>query len=374
MIDCVQPSFVVVFCLPSFATSHEIHILRLFHFSALRTWILFSLIHSMIGSLRILRKKAPVVLMCLYRTVVPRESVFTAYRNTMDMTKLTASLDPDDTFLCAANFGTWDPSEDEWTEACCRVEADEVTRVHRFVYKKDAKAALAGRLLLRSFFRGALQLSNDSLHFDRTEKGKPYLSQPLQTDHTWNFNISHSGDYVVFGAQRDKLIGVDIMRTDPPNRKSLSEYFKLMKSQFTDKEWIFIQSPVSDREKLRNFYRLWCLKESYVKAIGVGISYSVSRLDFSLPPTVSISSGTAPHITLRIEGQDQDGWDFFEFVIDDHHLGAVARLTLSPMVRPLVNSPVHVLDVTTVMEGLEPLNGLDADLGRQFAAKLKKPS
>ena len=79
----------------------------------------------------------------------------------MDMSMLiTLITNPDASFFCAANFSTWHPSEQEWSECCCRIEASEVARVHRFVYKNDAKAALAGRLLIRSFFREVWQLNS----------------------------------------------------------------------------------------------------------------------------------------------------------------------------------------------------------------------
>ena len=110
-----------------------------------------------------------------------------------------------------------------------------------------------------------------------------------------------------------------------------------------------------------------------MKALGIGIAYSVSQLDFSLPPSITATGVSVP-ITLSIDGIPQHGWDFSEFTIDDSHVGAIACQVGLSMVQPRINSPVPLIDITAVIRGLEPLNELDANLGRQFAAKLEKLS
>ncbi|OQV11763.1 putative L-aminoadipate-semialdehyde dehydrogenase-phosphopantetheinyl transferase [Hypsibius exemplaris] len=274
----------------------------------------------------------------------------------------------------ALNFTHWNPSAEEWSECCSRVELEEITRIQRFVYKKDAKAALAGRLILRHFLTDVLQVKNSSLVFGRGEKGKPFLQSPPQSEHVWDFNLSHSGDFVVLGAEQDALIGIDIMKTDFPRGKNLADYFKLMSSQFSSREWNLIRAPANDTDKLRNFYRLWCLKESYVKALGVGIGYNVSRLDFDLPDKTLVSPESCRHISLSIDSTIQPHWSFTEFVVDEHHVGAVAVQAQAQLTQRERTPEMVFLTMDEIVAKLEPLAESDPELGARFCSKLERPS
>lgn len=41
-------------------------------------------------------------------------------------------------------------------------------------------------------------------------------------------------------------------------------------------------SVTSTNSQLRRFYRIWCLKESVVKALGVGIDFNLKSFEFSV--------------------------------------------------------------------------------------------
>lgn len=50
------------------------------------------------------------------------------------------------------NYSNWNPSPEQWSTACQFVESEEIARIHRFVYQRDAKAAMVGRIMIRGFF------------------------------------------------------------------------------------------------------------------------------------------------------------------------------------------------------------------------------
>lgn len=86
----------------------------------------------------------------------------------------------------AVNTSTWNPSRTEWVFAMKLVGSDEErARINRFVYKKDAKHALIGRLLIRKccdhfLGPGKLGFTTDSqLFIKRSEKGKPILIESI---------------------------------------------------------------------------------------------------------------------------------------------------------------------------------------------------
>lgn len=43
-----------------------------------------------------------------------------------------------------------------------------------------------------------------------------------------------------------------------------------------------VSSTTSINSQLRRFYRIWCLKESIVKALGVGIDFNLKSFEFSV--------------------------------------------------------------------------------------------
>lgn len=82
------------------------------------------------------------------------------------------------------NTAAWNPTRTEWVVAMRLVGCDEErNRINRFVYKRDAKHALVGRLLIRkccNHFCGVGTFNTDSTDrsrrfLTRSEKGKPIL-------------------------------------------------------------------------------------------------------------------------------------------------------------------------------------------------------
>lgn len=101
----------------------------------------------------------------------------------------------------------------------------------------------------------------------REEMGKPYL---LGTD--LQFSLSHCKGMAVCALGDHTPIGVDCeaLRTVRP---------RVAKRCFSDSE--LRQLEQSDQPDLL-FTRLWTLKESFVKAIGRGISYPMKSISFKL--------------------------------------------------------------------------------------------
>lgn len=221
----------------------------------------------------------------------------------------------------AVNIASWRPSGIEWAKALCLVQERERERICRFNFKRDAKASLVGLLMLHKLIRETLQISNEKIHLERTEKGKPYLPQlPLP----FLFNISHQGAYTIMAASSTaQSVGVDIMRIDEERfeeEAKLEDFFHTMRRQFTKREWGNIRHG-GRKEQLMNFYRHWCLKESYVKAVGVGIGMDLLSLDFGISQPLS---GIVTSTQLEIKGKIENEWKFEEQLLDDQHCVCVA--------------------------------------------------
>lgn len=72
-------------------------------------------------------------------------------------------------------------------------------------------------------------------------------------------------------------------------------------------------------------HRHWCLKESFVKAVGKGIGFSLQRLDFHVASDSNISIGEVDSgSSLYIDNVLARGWLFEETMVDEEHCVAVA--------------------------------------------------
>ena len=71
------------------------------------------------------------------------------------------------------------------------------------------------------------------------------------------------------------------------------------------------------------FYVFQCLKESYVKAVGVGIGMDLKRIEFHVYSQLAQSSYVAD-TRVYIDGEVQENWRFEETLLDDKHCVATA--------------------------------------------------
>ncbi|XP_070554089.1 L-aminoadipate-semialdehyde dehydrogenase-phosphopantetheinyl transferase-like [Ptychodera flava] len=225
----------------------------------------------------------------------------------------------------AFKFGSWKPTRAEWIQAAQCIQPEEKERIGKFVFTKDGKAAMAGRLLLRKAVADTLQIPWHEVKLARTDKGKPYLVNAVPNFFpNFNFNVSHQGDYSIVAAEPILQVGVDVMKVEQPSRTNIPDFFLTMRKQFTEHEWRTIKRPSNLWKQLETFYRYWCLKESYIKAIGIGLGYDLQRLEFHLK-TDELSEGILTEDTVVYVDKKMDpNWNFQETKLDKDHLVAVA--------------------------------------------------
>uniref|UniRef100_A0A1A8E8A8 L-aminoadipate-semialdehyde dehydrogenase-phosphopantetheinyl transferase n=1 Tax=Nothobranchius kadleci TaxID=1051664 RepID=A0A1A8E8A8_NOTKA len=228
----------------------------------------------------------------------------------------------------AFRCGTWRPSRSEWLFAARCVQREEKDRVGQFVFAKDAKSAMAGRLLLRKFVCERFGIPWSEIRLERSPRGKPYLATSVKVSsdsgRSWSFNLSHQGDYAVLAAEQGLQVGVDVMKTTMPGSCSVLEFFHIMTRQFTAYEWSTIQSAGSEYQQLAMFYRHWTLKESFIKAIGTGLGFNLQRVEFHLS-SEPLTQGRVLRLTkMHLDEEEEGEWLFEESLLDAEHHVAVA--------------------------------------------------
>lgn len=186
----------------------------------------------------------------------------------------------------------------------------------RFVFEKDRRLALVGQLLVRAYVRRVQGLDLSAVV--RTKGRKPVLRPGHGGRYpNGNFNVSHHGEWVVLAAEPQALVGVDVMRVELPGALSAEALFRDLHDTLTEAEWRFVRGE-DGAGRLRRFYVLWTLKESHVKALGVGIAHDLRRLHFD----VAADQRAA---LLTLDGRAAPRWRFDLAWLDAAHPVAVAR-------------------------------------------------
>ena len=155
-------------------------------------------------------------------------------------------------------------------------------RVEKFVFQRDAKFALAGQLLSRYVLAQACRRSSASFDIRRTERGRPFV----ECTPAFDFNLSHHHHLVCIAGTFLGRVGCDTMEyqvAETAAKEPIESLTNLLRGEFTSAEYDFILKRTSDeRTRVRHFYRLWCLKESYVKWLGDGLHFPLSKMNFAI--------------------------------------------------------------------------------------------
>lgn len=139
-----------------------------------------------------------------------------------------------------------DPYDSALLEA---VEKQRKGRIERFARDSDKKLCLGAGLLIAQYV-GLGAISRDS-------RGKPHCKGGPP------FSLSHSGDYVLLAVGAEEAVGCDIEQC-----RAL-EYHKIAARAFSPEESSLVEQAADPAEM---FFRIWTLRESYLKATGEGIA------------------------------------------------------------------------------------------------------
>lgn len=149
--------------------------------------------------------------------------------------------------------------QEELNKLCFLIEAEKRDKIKKIINKKDKIRTLIGEILIRTIIVEKLKIGNKYIKFNKNQYGKPYLKDYPN----FNFNISHSGEYVLCAID-NKPIGIDVEEV-----KNI-EYEEIAKNFFTTMEFDYITT--NDLKfQLNRFYEIWTLKESYIKCCGQGL-------------------------------------------------------------------------------------------------------
>ncbi|MED0939949.1 4'-phosphopantetheinyl transferase superfamily protein [Bacillus mobilis] len=177
-------------------------------------------------------------------------------------------------------------------------------KIKRYVRQEDSIRTLFGELLIRAVIRRERSVTSKELFISYNKCGKPYFKDVPN----FHFNISHSGKWVVC-ATDEKPVGIDIELIKPIDLGIAERFFSIEEYQYLKKQ--------PEYDQLSCFYDFWTLKESFVKAIGKGLTVQLDSFSFS--------KKTANEFVLHCSFLSDSFW-FKQYEIDPQYRLAVCSM------------------------------------------------
>jgi 4'-phosphopantetheinyl transferase len=221
----------------------------------------------------------------------------------------------DEVHLWDANLAV-DKDEIERNESL--LSRGELLYAMRFTDLRAKNQFIVSRAKLRELLGGYAGQSPRELQFGMTREGKPFLASAKECE----FNLTHSGDIVLYGVAHSRHVGVDVERI-----KEIPRAIELAKRYMSAEEHEKIAS-ASPETRDRDFLSLWVRREGSGKAYGVGVWKVLEnggRVDGPNPLFAAITRDYMCRIIDYANG---------EYVAAVAALGDDWRLTLKGSVQP----------------------------------------
>ncbi len=128
--------------------------------------------------------------------------------------------------------------------------------------KNKFQSSLVGRVITKKLVSDLSKISINKIVLGKTKNGQPHIKEPRNNN--LHLSISHSGNYVTSAISDTAEIGVDIeqiVRFD----------IRAVANSFSKGEFAYIFNAKKMTTRLERFYKIWTLKEAFLKAIGIGM-------------------------------------------------------------------------------------------------------
>ena len=201
-------------------------------------------------------------------------------------------------------------SDEQRAAYLLQLSVDEEKRYHSFHYEEDKRSYIIAHVLLRNALSKYIDVPVEAWRFACDEHGKPEIVQTAGLPEI-AFNLTHTKGLCACVVSLNVASGID---AENINRQC--NYKGLAKRMFSDEENVSVNVSENPTQK---FYKLWTLREAYVKALGVGLSASSKDYSFTLDDNDEyISLHHASETTEDVSGQ------FALYMPTDDHILSVA--------------------------------------------------
>jgi 4'-phosphopantetheinyl transferase len=183
----------------------------------------------------------------------------------------------------------------------------------RFRFDHHRHTYLVSHALVRSALSLITQVEPAKFSFKSNAYGKPFIAAPSQQQ-TLHFNLSHTEGLAAVAISRHMMLGIDV---EKKNRQILTQS---LAEQFFAPEECQTVAQATEHERSTKMLEFWTLKESYIKAVGMGLSIPLDSFAFELATPTQAARLTR----LDTQAGETDAWRFWQGQPTDHHLMALA--------------------------------------------------
>ncbi len=199
------------------------------------------------------------------------------------------------------------------------MSAERRAKIDRIRMSQDKKLSLAAGILLDCGLQ-EFGLRGRTIRVEEGTYGKPFFPD-LPNIH---FSLSHSHE-MAFAVFADTEAGCDIEYRKKPNEKLAGRFF-------CPEENAWMMAARTETEGEERFYRLWTLKESFIKATGQGLRQPLDSFCFRIEDTHVPQSeigdktrqGNIPAVELRRRNSSvtvTQTFDQAEYVFEEYSIG-----------------------------------------------------
>jgi 4'-phosphopantetheinyl transferase len=202
----------------------------------------------------------------------------------------------------------------------------------RFHFASDRHRYLVTRVLVRTVLSRYASVDPRAWIFATNDFGRPYIANTSQAIPRLSFNISHTNGLILMGVTKGAALGVDVENTDVREL-----YAGIADSYFSTTEVADLRSRPKPQQHKR-FFDIWTLKESYIKARGMGLAIPLDAFSFHFP-----TERTLAFSTQASSGDKAARRQFWQFHPEPEFTASVCaeRLTRSrPPLRLTVTVPL----------------------------------
>ena len=215
--------------------------------------------------------------------------------------------------------------------------AEERERYQRFVMARTRHEHLLTRALVRSVLSRYAAVAPADWRFGAGPHGKPFICEP-ELGWALSFNLSNTDGLIACAVSWGADVGIDV-----ENAARSVESAGIASSYFAPAEaGALLALPVAEQRE--RFFVYWTLKESYIKARGLGLAIPLEQFWFSLgtpghggdDPSRAGAAATprGTDIAIGFDPRLQDdaaAWSFVLLRASDQHLLAVSVRRTEPV-------------------------------------------
>lgn len=203
--------------------------------------------------------------------------------------------------------------QDKTTLDACRhmLSEQEREQCQRFRFPEDSHHYLVSHALVRNVLSKYVEISPDGWVFSRSDHGRPEVANPGLPP--IRFNLSHTKGLAACVVTLSSDCGIDVEKIYARHNP-----IGVAKRMFSSSEYEHMRQ-LNGRMQLEYFFTRWTLREAYVKARGIGISFPTRKLSFD------IESSNDINIEFQAEIEDSSNdWQFQLLSLTNEHISAIA--------------------------------------------------